>query len=34
MEAFDMVTDYGLDALAAVLHETAKEKGFWDEEIN
>jgi NTP pyrophosphatase (non-canonical NTP hydrolase) len=34
MKAFDMVTDYGLDALAAVLHETAKEKGFWDEEIN
>ena len=25
-----MVTDYGLDALAAVLHETAIEKGFWD----
>lgn len=26
----DIVTEYGLDALAAVLHETAKEKGFWD----
>lgn len=25
-----LVTDYGLDALAAVLHETAIEKGFWD----
>lgn len=25
-----MVTDYGLDALSAVLHETAIEKGFWD----
>ncbi len=25
-----MPTDYGLDALAAILHETAKEKGFWD----
>ena len=25
-----MVTDYGLDALAAVIHETAIEKGFWD----
>ena len=29
----EMVTDYGLDALAAVLHETAIEKGFWDGEI-
>ena len=28
-----MVTDYGLDALAAILHETAIEKGFWDGEI-
>jgi NTP pyrophosphatase (non-canonical NTP hydrolase) len=26
----NLVTDYGLDALAAVLHETAIEKGFWD----
>lgn len=25
-----LMTDYGLDALSAVLHETAKEKGFWD----
>jgi NTP pyrophosphatase (non-canonical NTP hydrolase) len=25
-----LVTDYGLDALSAVLHETAIEKGFWD----
>jgi NTP pyrophosphatase (non-canonical NTP hydrolase) len=25
-----LVTDYGLDALSAVLHENAKEKGFWD----
>jgi NTP pyrophosphatase (non-canonical NTP hydrolase) len=25
-----VVTDYGLDALAAVIHETAIEKGFWD----
>jgi NTP pyrophosphatase (non-canonical NTP hydrolase) len=25
-----MVTDYGLDALSAVIHETAIEKGFWD----
>lgn len=29
-----LVTDYGLDALAAVLHETAIEKGFWDGDIN
>jgi len=25
-----VVTDYGLDALAAVIHETAIEKGFWE----
>jgi NTP pyrophosphatase (non-canonical NTP hydrolase) len=25
-----LVTDYGLDALAAVLHETAITKGFWE----
>ena len=30
----EMVTDYGLDALAAVLHETAVEKGFWDGEYS
>lgn len=30
MNSNDIVTEYGLDALAAVLHETAKEKGFWD----
>jgi NTP pyrophosphatase (non-canonical NTP hydrolase) len=34
MQPFEMVTDYGLDALSAVLHETAVEKGFWDGEIN
>lgn len=28
----NLVTDYGLDALSAVLHETAREKGFWDGE--
>ena len=27
------MTDYGLDAFAATLHETAIEKGFWDGEI-
>lgn len=27
------MNDYGVDALAAVLHETAVEKGFWDGEI-
>jgi NTP pyrophosphatase (non-canonical NTP hydrolase) len=26
--------DYGLDALAALLHETAKEKGFWEGEYS
>jgi NTP pyrophosphatase (non-canonical NTP hydrolase) len=29
-----MVTDYGLDALSAILHETAVEKGFWDLDID
>ena len=29
-----IVTEYGLDALSAVLHETAIEKGFWDGTIN
>ena len=28
----EILTQYGLDALAAVLHETAKEKGFWEGE--
>ena len=28
----NLVTDYGLDALSAILHETAIEKGFWDGE--
>lgn len=32
MEQTQMPTDYGLDALAAILHETAREKGFWDGE--
>ena len=32
MQANQIVTEYGLDALAAVLHETAVEKGFWDGE--
>lgn len=30
----ELVTDYGLDALAAVLHETAIEKGFWSNPKN
>ena len=30
MEDSRLVTDYGLDALAAVLHETAIQKGFWE----
>lgn len=24
------MTEYGLDALSAILHEIAKDKGFWD----
>ena len=30
----DLPTDYGLDALSAILHETAREKGFWDGEYS
>jgi NTP pyrophosphatase (non-canonical NTP hydrolase) len=29
----NIINDYGIDALAAVLHETAIEKGFWDGEF-
>lgn len=29
----DLITDYGIDALAAVLHQTAVEKGFWDGDV-
>lgn len=32
MNSNQILTEYGLDALAALLHETAKEKGFWDGE--
>lgn len=28
----NILTEYGLDALSAVLHETAIQKGFWDGE--
>ena len=34
MNSHDIVSEYGLDALAAVLHETAREKGFWDGDYN
>jgi|GEM_PF-1121762 hypothetical protein len=30
----ELVTDYGLDVLAALLHETAIEKGFWSSPKN
>jgi len=30
----ELVTDFGLDVLAALLHETAIEKGFWDKPKN
>lgn len=30
----NLVTDYGLDALAAILHENAREKGFWEGEYS
>lgn len=29
-----LISDYGLDAMAAVLHQNAVAKGFWDGEIN
>jgi NTP pyrophosphatase (non-canonical NTP hydrolase) len=34
MNSNELVTEYGLDALAAVLHETAIEKGFWEGTIS
>jgi NTP pyrophosphatase (non-canonical NTP hydrolase) len=34
MNSQDVLSQYGLDALSAVLHETAKEKGFWDGDYN
>ncbi len=34
MKANEIVTEYGLDALSAILHETAISKGFWDGEYN
>jgi len=30
----ELATDYGLDVLAAILHETAIEKGFWNNPKN
>ncbi len=34
MNSKEIVSQYGLDALSAILHEIAKEKGFWDGEYN
>lgn len=34
MNSHQILTEYGLDALSAVLHETAKEKGFWEGQYN
>ena len=34
MESNQILTEYGLDALSAMLHEIAIEKGFWDGEYN
>jgi NTP pyrophosphatase (non-canonical NTP hydrolase) len=34
MKSNDILTEYGLDALSALLHETAREKGFWDGEYS
>jgi len=32
MQANKILTDYGLDVLSAMLHEIARDKGFWDGE--
>ncbi len=32
MNSNNIVTEYGLDALSAFLHESARQKGFWDGE--
>lgn len=32
MQANKILTDYGLDALSAMLHEIARDKGFWEGE--
>jgi len=34
MQSDQILTEYGLDALSAILHETAIEKGFWDGEYS
>jgi NTP pyrophosphatase (non-canonical NTP hydrolase) len=34
MNSNELITQYGLDGLAAVLHETAIEKGFWEGEYS
>ena len=34
MQSDQILTEYGLDALSAMLHETAIEKGFWDGEYS
>ncbi len=34
MNSNQIVTEYGLDALSAMLHETAIQKGFWDGEYS
>lgn len=34
MNSQEIMQEYGLDALAAVLHETAVEKGFWEGEYS
>ena len=34
MQSDQILTEYGLDALSAILHEIAIDKGFWDGEYN
>ncbi len=33
MNSNKVITEFGLDALSAILHETAIEKGFWEDEV-
>ena len=34
MNPNQVLTEFGIDALSAIIHETAKEKGFWDGEFS
>lgn len=34
MQTNQVLTEYGLDALSAILHEVARDKGFWNNETD